>query len=308
MSAASPVDVLVSVQAIADFVGGSLSGDASLPIEGVCTLQNPKPRSLCFAQDIDAMTPGDPRFDEALIVGPLGIEQVAPGAAITVDNPRLAYALAVAHFFHQRGAATIADSARISPSARLGRDVTIGEGCVIGPQVTIGDETELRHNVVIGAAVKIGSRCIVGSNSVIGEVGFGLAKDGQGRNVRIPHVGSVVIGDEVEIGALTSIAAGTIDPTVISDRVKIDDHVFIAHNCFLGEDVIVIAGAEISGSVRIGARTWVGPAVSIRDRVTIPGDTFLGIGCTVVKTLVEPGTYIGSPASIMPSSPSADRS
>jgi UDP-3-O-[3-hydroxymyristoyl] glucosamine N-acyltransferase len=249
---------------------------------------------------------GDPSTAGAVVIAPPEAGPLLHGTAILVDNPRLAFANAVRAFLAPPQPGGIAASAHIDSTALIGEQVVIGEGCVIGSGASIGAETRLLHHVVIGPNVRIGSRCAIGSGTVIGEVGFGLARDEQGHNVRIPHIGGVEIGDEVEIGALSSIAAGTIEPTRIADRAKIDDQVFIAHNCDIGEDVIIIACAEISGSVRIGPRTWVGPNVSIRDRVSVPADSLLGIGATVIKSLEQPGVYIGSPARLMPAKAESD--
>lgn len=290
---------------LAALVGGELVGDASAAISGVCHVLRPRPGKLCFAMSPDALH-ADPGAAGAVVIATSDARALLHGTAILVDNPRLAFANAVLAFFAPPQPHGIAASAHIDSTARIGRQVVIGEGCVVGPGASIGAETRLLHNVVIGPNVRIGSRCAIGSGSVIGEVGFGLVMDEQGHNVRIPHIGGVEIGDEVEIGALSSIAAGTIEPTRIADRVKIDDQVFIAHNCDIGEDVIIIACAEVSGSVKIGPRTWVGPNVSIRDRVSIPADSLLGIGATVVKSLDEPGVYIGSPAKLMSSRPESD--
>jgi UDP-3-O-[3-hydroxymyristoyl] glucosamine N-acyltransferase len=152
---------------------------------------------------------------------------------------------------------------------------------------------------VLGPGVQIGQNCVVGSNTVVGEVGFGLVRDELGVNLRIPHLGSVFIGNDVEIGALCSIAAGTIEPTRVADRARIDDPGFIAHNCDIGEDVIIIAGAEISGSVQIGNGSWIGPNAAIRDGLTIAPGSLIGIGSTVVKSIDEAGVYAGSPARLL---------
>jgi UDP-3-O-[3-hydroxymyristoyl] glucosamine N-acyltransferase LpxD len=289
---------MITAQDIADEVGGTVVGDASAQVAGVSTLGRSEPGRLCFARDLDQLSAADTAAG-AVVLAPPGAGP-APGLIlIEVPDPRLAFALAVKRFFAQPEEARIAESAHIDPTARLGRDVSVGEGCVLGAGVSVGDGSILRHHVVLGPGVRIGARCVVGSHSVIGEVGFGLARDDDGRGVRIPHLGSVEIGDDVEIGALSSIAAGTIEPTRIEDGVRIDDQVFIAHNCVLERNVIVIACAEISGSVRIGRNSWIGPNVSIRDGLRIAPDCLIGIGSTVVKSIDQPGIYAGSPARLL---------
>lgn len=282
---------------IAKAVGGRLIGDGSLPVVGVCTLGAASANRLCFARDkVTLKENGDPTAGGAVLLCPPGTEGMLAGTRIVVADPQFAFAQALEAFFAPRAEPGVAASARVDPSAAIGEGVMVGEGCVIGPGVVIGEGSEIRHMVVLGAGVRVGARCLIGSHTVIGEVGFGWAKDESGRRHRMPHVGSVVIGDDVEIGALTSIASGTLDPTRIGDRVKIDDHVFIAHNCDLGDNVIVIAGAEVSGSVTIGKDSWIGPMVSIRDGLSIAANTLVGIGSTVVRSIDEPGIYAGSPA------------
>jgi UDP-3-O-[3-hydroxymyristoyl] glucosamine N-acyltransferase LpxD len=282
---------------IAKAVGGRLIGDADAPVAGVCILDKPQAGRLCFARDrVTLRESGDPTLRGAVLLAPPGSADLASGTRILVDDPQFAFALALHLFFAPKERPGVAASAHVDPSAAIGEGVMVGEGCVIGSGVVIGDGSEIRHMVVLGAGVKVGARCLIGSHSVIGEVGFGWAKDKDGRRQRMPHVGSVHIGDDVEIGALTSIASGTLAPTRIGDRVKIDDHVFIAHNCDIGDNVIIIAGAEISGSVRIGRDSWIGPMVSIRDGLHIADNVLVGIGSTVVKSIDEAGIYAGSPA------------
>lgn len=292
-----PRSLKVQASDVAAAIAGTLHGQ-DRSIVGVCTLGRPQRDKLCFAQTLEVLQECGAEAAGAIIIAPLGAERLA-GTWIGVDNPRLAFARVVADLLVYKPAADVAKSATIHPTARAGREVSIGEGCVIGPFVIIGDGTRLGHHVVVGAAVRIGHRCTIGSHAVIGEEGFGLAKDGDGPYVRIPHLGSVVICDDVQIGALSSIAAGTIEPTVIGQGVRIDDQVFIAHNCQIGENVVIIACAEVSGSVTIGRNSWIGPNASIRDKVSIPADSLIGMGAVVTKTLEEPGTYAGSPARLL---------
>lgn len=289
----------VTAADVAAATGGRLRGDPEAAIRGVCTLANPAAERLAFARDLALLENNDPTRFGVVLLAPAGAETLVEATCILVDEPRLAFAQAANRFFALCSEPTIAASAAIDPSVRIGKRVSIGEHCVLSGGVRIGDDTIVRHGVVLGPRVEVGSRCVIGSNTVIGEVGFGLAKQADGRNLRIPHIGSVVIEDDVEIGALTSIASGTIDPTRIGAGAKIDDHVFIAHNVQLGENVMVIACAELSGSVRVGANTWIGPNVSVRDGLTIAADSLVGIGSTVVKSLEEPGIYMGSPAKLV---------
>ena len=281
---------------IAEAVGGSLIGDPDYAVKGVCSLRHPIEGHLAFARSAESLEGAwlpPMAVLTAEIAGDVPIQQVV------VDNPRYSFALAVSLFFAPRAIAAIAASARIADSAIIGKGVSIGEGTVIGDGATIGDESIIRHNVVIGEGVRVGSRCLVRSNAVVGEEGFGFEAAPDGKYLRIPHLGSVDIGDDVEIGAGTTIARGTIDSTTIGNRTKIDDQVFIAHNCQIGEDVMIIAHAEISGSVRVGHRSWIGPNACILNGVSIAEDCLIGMGAVVLKPTEPRGVYAGSPAKLL---------
>jgi UDP-3-O-[3-hydroxymyristoyl] glucosamine N-acyltransferase len=284
---------------VAEAVGGRLHGDLDQPIVGLCSVYAPRADHLCFAKNLDVLRGADPTGCGAVLLVRETDAGGLKGATIATPRPRLAFARAANRFFRAAVPARIDETARIHPSAQVAAGVAIGPNAVIGPEVVIGAGTEVRANVVIGPRVRIGARCVIKSNTVIGEEGFGVAKDEAGHNVRIPHFGSVVIGDDVEIGALNTVAAGTIDPTVVHDRVKTDDHVHIAHNCAVGEDTIITACAEISGSVSIGRDVWIGPNCSIINGVSLADGVFLGIGTVVSKSLTEKGVYAGVPARLV---------
>jgi len=215
------------------------------------------------------------------------------------DNPRLDFARVLQKFFTPKALPGIADTARIGRNVSLGKDVTIGEYSVIGNDVVIGDSTEIRHHVVIADNTVIGRDCLIKSNTVIGEEGFGFERDEMGVPIRIPHLGKVIIGNNVEIGASTVIARGTLDNNVIGDNVKIDDQVFIAHNVFVGQSSMIIAEAEISGSAHIGEMTWLGPNCSVMNGITIGSNCFIGLGTVVTKSLPDNVIAAGCPARIL---------
>ena len=175
-------------------------------------------------------------------------------------------------------------------------EAMIGSNCYIGLNVEIGEGVEIHHNVVIVGKVTIGNYCRIKSGTVIGEDGFGYATDEDGLPVRITHTGGVVIGDHVEIGALNTICSGTVDHTVICDHVKTDDHVHIAHNCKIGRGTLITACAEISGSVTIGERCWLGPNCSIMNKITIGDGALIGLGAVVLKDVESGAVMAGNPA------------
>lgn len=215
---------------------------------------------------------------------------------IPTDNPRAAFAQTLAHLFSRSRSEGIAPSAKVSPGARLGKNVIIGEYCVVGEDVEVGAGTEIRNHVVISAGVHVGRRCLIKSHTVIGEEGFGFDKDECGINLRIPHVGSVAIGDEVELGSHNTVCRGTIGSTVIEDHVKTDDHVHIAHNVLVGRNTLITACVEISGSVCVGQDVWLGPKCVINNGITIGDGAFVGIGAVVTKSVASGLRVAGHPA------------
>jgi UDP-3-O-[3-hydroxymyristoyl] glucosamine N-acyltransferase len=220
----------------------------------------------------------------------------ADGAVITVLNPRAAFAQTITRRFARPAQTGVAESARIHPDATVDSTATVGEYTVIRAGAVIGPRTEIRDHVVIGHDVRIGADCLIKSHAVIGEEGFGMDKDAEGNNFRIPHVGSVVITDHVEVGGFTTVCSGTISPTRVGDYTKIDDHVHIAHNCRIGRNVIITACAEISGSVIVEDDTWIGPNASVLQGVTLGEHSLLGIGAVAVKSVPADEVRIGNPA------------
>lgn len=218
---------------------------------------------------------------------------------ILSDNPRLDFARILNHFFMVRNAPRIASTAKLGNNVKLGVDVTIGEYSVIGDNVSIGDNTEIRHHVVISNNTVIGSDCLIKSHTIIGEEGFGFERDEAGVPLRIPHLGRVVIGNNIEIGASVVIARGTIDDTIIGDNVKIDDQAFIAHNVHVGRNTMIIANAEVSGSSRIGDNCWLGPSCSVINGISIGDDCYVGLGSVVVESLPDNIVAAGCPARIL---------
>ncbi len=196
-------------------------------------------------------------------------------------------------------AAVVSESAQVSahavvgPGAKLGRSVVVGEGSVVGPGVTIGEGTRLAPRVVLMDGVRVGRRCLLHSGAVVGSDGFGFARDGA-EWVKVPQLGSVVIGDDVEIGANTTIDRGTVEDTVVEDGVKLDNHVQIAHNARIGAHTIMAACSGVAGSTRVGARCLFGGAAVAVGHLTICDDVVFTFRTAVLKSITEPGTYSGT--------------
>jgi UDP-3-O-[3-hydroxymyristoyl] glucosamine N-acyltransferase len=220
------------------------------------------------------------------------------GPHIISDNPRRDFCKIANKFFSKSRENHIESSAIVSKNARVGPNVYIGHHVVIEDYVEIGSNTVLLHNVVVSEGCRIGSNCLVKSGSIIGQRGFGFDRDLEGIPVSFPHYGKVIIGNNVEIGALNTIASGTLSDTKIADFVKTDDHVHIAHNVKIGSGTFIAACAEISGSVIIGKEVWIGPNSAVIDKVIIEDHAFVGIGAVVTRDVQKKARVIGYPAKV----------
>jgi len=201
--------------------------------------------------------------------------------------------------------AVIAPTARIASSAEVGPQVVIGPGCRIGESAVVGPGSVLGANVAVGNSarlvarvtvldgVRIGARCIVHAGAVLGADGFGFAPDA-GDWVKIPQLGSVVIGDDVEIGANTTIDRGTIEDTVIEDGVKLDNLVQIAHNVRIGAHTVMAAMSGAAGSTKIGKRCMIGGGVVMINSLEICDDAVFTFRSVVTKSVDKPGMYAGA--------------
>lgn len=221
------------------------------------------------------------------------------GPHVISKNPRLDFCRLTKHFFPNVRNPAIERSAIIGDKVSLGEGVYIGHNVVIEDNVIIGDHTSILHNVVISSGSEIGSNCLIKSGAVIGQKGFGFERDESGIPVEFTHYGRVIIGSNVEIGALTTVVAGALSDTILDDYVKVDDHVHIAHNVVIGWGSMITACAEISGSVQIGKQAWLGPNCSIIDKAVLGDDAFVGIGAVVIKSFPEKSVIVGNPGKLL---------
>jgi UDP-3-O-[3-hydroxymyristoyl] glucosamine N-acyltransferase len=232
-----------------------------------------------------------------------------PVAALITPNPYLMYAR-IASLFHPEPAvesgihpsAVVAASARIAPSAAvgplavieanvdIGDRVHIGPGCIVQAGARVGADTRLIARVNVYAEVRIGERCILHAGAVIGADGFGFASD-RGVWVKVPQVGSVRIGDDVEIGANTTIDRGAIGDTVVEEGVKLDNQIQVGHNVTIGAHTAIAACTGISGSTTLGKRCRIGGMVGFAGHLTIADDVVI-TGCSLVSASIrEAGSY-----------------
>ncbi|KQY35283.1 hypothetical protein ASD21_10845 [Caulobacter sp. Root1455] len=280
---------------IATLLGAELVGE-DRPIKGPCTLDRPLPDHLGFInRDSAALFERVAGHTQTLFLIPSAADVTFAPPHIRMPNPRGAFARATSLFVFKPEAG-ISPTAYVHPTATIDPTASIGPGAAVGAFSIVGADTEVRANAVIGPRVRIGRGCLIKSGAVVGDEGFGVDTDENGNNIRLPHLGGVVLGDFVEVGGQTTVCAGTIEPTVVGDYCKFDDHVHVAHNVVMGKNCILTAHAELSGSVKLGAGVWLSPNVSIAEGIKIGDDTMLGIGAVAIRDLEPNSIYVGSPA------------
>lgn len=214
--------------------------------------------------------------------------------SISSDNPKVDFVRVMNEFFRSEERYFIDHSARVSPSAVLGVDVSIGAFARIGPEVEIGDGTVVKSGVCIVGETKIGKNCMIKPNTVIGEQGFNFVEH-EGRIIHFPHVGRVVIEDDVWIGSCSTVELGTLGETRIRRGVKVDDLVQIGHNADIGERTGVAANSVVCGSV-IGENCRLAPNCVINEKLRIGKNVTVGLGAVVIRDVEDGVTVAGVPA------------
>lgn len=218
---------------------------------------------------------------------------------IITDNPRLVMARVISRFFVKKKEASIAGTAVISEEAKIGKNVTIGEYCVIEGKVVIGDGTYIGHHVCILGDTVIGRNCYFKSGVVIGEEGFGFERDENDINVRFPQIGRIEIGDNVSIGANSTVERAALEVTKVGAGVAVDDLTQVGHNVTIGKGTTIANGAVLCGGVAIGERCSIAPNACIRQRLKIGDDSLVGLGAVVIKDVPPNSVYVGNPAKQM---------
>jgi len=180
----------------------------------------------------------------------------------------------------------------VGERVRIGENVTLYPGCVIGDDVSIGEDSIIYPNVVVYGDCVIGQRAVIQAGAVIGSDGFGNAKEGE-RWIKIPQIGRVVIGDDVEIGSNTTVDRGALDDTVIGNGVKLDNQIQVAHNVIIGDHTAMAGCVGIAGSTKIGKRCTIGGAGMISGHIELADDVHVSAGTLVAKNLSKPGQYTG---------------
>jgi UDP-3-O-[3-hydroxymyristoyl] glucosamine N-acyltransferase len=293
--------------------GLGLRGEPGLRVSRVATLAHADPGSLSFLANPRYRKQMESTRATAVLVTP-DDAQGCPVAALIDPNPYLAYAR-IAELLHPQApaaagihpSAVVAAEARVAASAtvgplsviegdaEIGERVFVGPGCIVQRGARLGADSRLTARVTVCAQVRIGQRCILHPGAVVGSDGFGFAPDA-GTWFKVPQVGSVQVGDDVEIGANTTIDRGAIDDTVVEDGVKLDNQIQVGHNVTIGAHSAIAGCVGISGSSIIGRRCMIGGGVGIAGHLTIADDVVL-TGYTLVTGSIKTG---GSYSSGMP--------
>ncbi|MFE8149135.1 UDP-3-O-(3-hydroxymyristoyl)glucosamine N-acyltransferase [Brenneria goodwinii] len=298
----------IRLDALAQQLDAQLHGDGSLVITGIASTHSAKPGQITFLSDSRYRGQLAESKASAVVLTEADLPYCQV-AALVVKNPYLTYARMAQLMDTTPAPATdIAPSAVIAADAtlgqnvsiganaviesgvRLGDNVCIGPGCFIGKNARIGAGTRLWANVTVYHSVEMGEQCLIQSGAIIGSDGFGYAND-RGNWIKIPQLGSVRIGDRVEIGASTTIDRGALDDTIIGNGVIIDNQCQIAHNVVIGDNTAVAGGVIMAGSLKIGRYCMIGGAsvinghMEICDKVTVTG---MGM---VMRPITEPGVY-----------------
>ena len=303
----------VTVRALQAQLGAALSGAGDTVITGVNALELAQPGELSFAEG-GKYVPHVRKSRAAAVIVPRDFPAIEGRTLLRVDHPRLAF-FKVVYLFHPQTrvstgvhrkavvapdaelgeGVTIRECAVIRSRARIGRDTLIESGAHIGEGVVIGEQCSIGPNVVIMAGSRIGHRVILHGGTVIGADGFGYVW-AEGRHLKIPQIGNVIIEDDVELGANVCVDRATFGSTIIKRGTKIDNLVQVAHNDVIGEHVTMSGQVGLAGSVRVGNRAVLGGQVGVADHLTIGEDVRVGAQAGVTRSIPSGQTVWSTPA------------
>lgn len=297
---------------LADIVarfGGQVHGDAQTVVSQIATLEKAGQGDIAFLANAKYRKQMEDSRASAVILSAADAE-LTQRPRIVAANPYSYFARLSAFLNPLREyasgihpSAVIEAGAQVSPDAHVGANVWVGEGarigagtvvmagCHIGEHVTLGEQTRLYPNVSVYHGCTLGSHVIVHSGAVIGADGFGIAMD-EGRWLKIPQIGAVIIGDHVEIGANTTIDRGALDDTVIEEGVKLDNQIQIAHNVRVGAHTAMAACVGVAGSARIGRYCRIGGGAIILGHLQVADEVEVSAGTVITKSIAK-GSYTG---------------
>ena len=297
-----------SLREIVARLGGEIVGDPATTVKRIAAIETATPDSITFV--------ASERYAAQLAGSRAGAVIVRESMRGVTDRPRVvcsnpyAYFARVSDLFNPapgarpgtHPAAVIDPSAAIAPDAeigpfvvvgrnvRIGAGSVIGAGCFLGDGTTVGDHARVAANVTVYHGCRIGNRVVLHAGVVIGADGFGFAMD-EGRWVKVPQIGGVVIGDDVEIGANTTVDRGAIEDTVIEEGAKLDNQIQIGHNVRIGAHTAIAACTGIAGSTRIGRHCRIGGASGIAGHIVIADNVEISANTAVTKSIGQSGRY-----------------
>jgi UDP-3-O-[3-hydroxymyristoyl] glucosamine N-acyltransferase len=297
--------MILTLKEIAKIVDGSIEGDFSKSIHGIGALDSANSSQISYAVNIkhkDSLK----NSDAGAFIISKSLKQFCPRDVVIVDNVYLAYSILshkfkviqdIEHFNYGNQLnypeSNLSSSSLIGKNVIIGKGSTIGVNCVIEDNVSIGSNSIIEPNVTIQKGCKIGNNCIISPGAVIGSEGFGNARSDNKKWSPIAHLGKVIIGNNVSIGANTTIDRGSISNTEIHNGVKIDNLIHLAHNVIIGEDTAIAAKTGIAGSTVIGKRCMIGGAVGIVGHLKITDDVIINATSTVNRDINKSGMYTG---------------
>ena len=306
---------MIKLSELARQIGGTLEGNGSVEIRGVSGIREAVAGEISFIANPRYAPQAAATGASAVIVSEDWREE-CPAALVRVKNPDAAFAIAAMLFYTPVPAPAIGvhPSAIVAPDAELGEGVSIGPLCVIESGVKIGAGTVISAQCCIGYRsvvgensflypqvsvrefVQIGCRVILHNGTVVGSDGFGYSVDGEGVRTKIPQIGAVQIGDDVEIGANVTIDRARFGKTIIGNGVKIDNLVQVAHNVTIGDHAVIIAQVALAGSTHIGNKVIIAGQAGVAGHLHVGDGAVIAAKAAVTKN-VEPGSYmIGVPA------------
>lgn len=305
----------IKLSEIASLVGGNLIGNADVIINSVARIDEAGKGDLTFLY-LPAFEKYFPSTSaSAIFVKPDFNKTRSDISYIVVDSPEKAFASVIINFFSPKFELQgIDESSFVHKSSNLGKNVALGKNVVISANCKVGDNVKIFHNSVVLDNVeigndsiifqnvsvredcKVGKRVIIHAGAVIGSDGFGYQKDDKGVYNKVPQIGNVIIEDDVEIGANTTIDRAALGSTVIMKGAKIDNLVQIAHNVTVGNNTVISAQSGVSGSVKIGSNSIIAGQVGIAGHLDIADNVILMAQSGVSKTISKPGLYFGTPS------------
>lgn len=297
---------------VAEHLQGEVLGDASTKLTGFAPADRAKPGDLTFAENETYFATAEQSAASAIIIS--GQSKSANKVLIQVSNARVAFAKALELFFPEiRPPAGIHPSAVVAPTAKIDPTAHIGPHCVIGEQVRIGartvlhgcsfvsadcklaDDVVLFPNVTLYPRTELGHRVRVHAGTVIGSDGFGYVQDA-GVHRKVPQMGNVIVGDDVEIGANVAIDRGALGPTVIGKGTKIDNLVQIAHNVQIGENCLLISQVGIAGSTKLGNYVVLAGQVGLAGHLKLGNQVTVAAQSGVMHDIPDGEKWFGYPA------------